>query len=1023
MSDRFSALRAAAAHIRPVVTDAGALFVLFFSWTDGSRQATVITSTAASLDDAWQQGIECVEASGVEPRWLRLDWIDAFEPSHWGAVRQQLSRIKRNYFRLGLSLSPDFRHAFLETELNANAMLYGGAQESNAVLNENNFRIYARKRHGLEQVDFGDQAPIWLFTTSGLFVDEGGELHRIQGGGGLEAGRRVVERLDAHQVLRLIIAGSTYLAMQVQEDGRFNYGWHPCFDRPIPAYNSLRHASTLYAMLEAWSVTRDAVLKAAIDRALRCLTETLIARLSLPDGCEAAFLVDTGAEIKLGGNAVAVLALCKHAELTGDRQHVLLMEALAEGILYMQDKESGRFTHVLAYPGLQVKQDFRIIYYDGEAAFSLMRLYAFSGNARWLAAVERAFEHFLRAEHWKAHDHWLGYCVDELTRYRPKERYYCIGLDNVRDYLDFVANRVTTFPTLLELMTAAEKMLCRLQRDARCRQLLDDFDVALFYKALHRRARHLLNGHFWPELAMFYRNPARIVGSFFIRHHAFRVRIDDVEHYLSGLVAYRQHLLDAAGREGAALLEQSARHWRAADVARATGGIWTVPPEAGWTAQGLCIFGPTMRPGEMVVAAPDTTGKGVKPRQIRKLASSPAAVITQDAGDAKSLGAPVLQVKDTGDAILSLGRYARERMSGKVVAVTGTAGKTTTVAMLAQALSAFGTVGQTRFNANLPHGVAWNLASVPWDAPHTVLELAIGRMEQNARLASPDIAIFTNILPAHLEYHRDLATIAARKSRIFSGMKPGGIAILNRDMAEWHHVQLQARSRGLDVFNYGRCADADFRLIDYDPAARRVVADIRGCPVEYTLGAGGEHMALNSLATLSAVSLLGRDISAAIAALQTFKPVAGRGSEMRLQLNGRNIHLIDETYNASPGSMEAAFALLGTTPTKGRRIAVLGEMLELGPDAPEYHTQLAASCVKNRIDEIYTLGDLFDGFWKNLPPGARGGRPKSLDVLKAMLNTQIEEGDVILLKGSHATRLYDVANWFVERGQPHTGSC
>ncbi|MFD1960915.1 Mur ligase family protein [Novosphingobium panipatense] len=198
----------------------------------------------------------------------------------------------------------------------------------------------------------------------------------------------------------------------------------------------------------------------------------------------------------------------------------------------------------------------------------------------------------------------------------------------------------------------------------------------------------------------------------------------------------------------------------------------------------------------MVVAAPDTTGKGVKPRQIRKLASSPAAVITQDAGDAKSLGAPVLQVKDTGDAILSLGRYARERMSGKVVAVTGTAGKTTTVAMLAQALSAFGTVGQTRFNANLPHGVAWNLASVPWDAPHTVLELAIGRMEQNARLASPDIAIFTNILPAHLEYHRDLATIAARKSRIFSGMKPGGIAILNRDMAEWHHVQLQARSRG-----------------------------------------------------------------------------------------------------------------------------------------------------------------------------------------------------------------------------------
>jgi len=211
----------------------------------------------------------------------------------------------------------------------------------------------------------------------------------------------------------------------------------------------------------------------------------------------------------------------------------------------MQDSSTGRFDHVLTYPSLAVKEPFRIIYYDGEAAFGLMRLYALTRDPRWLAAVERAFDYFLAHDHWRAHDHWLAYATNELTRHRPRRDYYEFGLRNFADYLDFVRHRITTFPTLLELMMAARQMLDRLAGDPAHAELLARIDPTAFHEALEHRAHYLLNGHFWPELAMFYANPRRIAGSFFIRHHAFRVRIDDVEHYLSGLVAYLNY------REGA----------------------------------------------------------------------------------------------------------------------------------------------------------------------------------------------------------------------------------------------------------------------------------------------------------------------------------------------------------------------------------------------------------------------------------------------------------------------------------------
>lgn len=526
--------------------------VVFISFTDAMQRATVVHFLGKHLDEVWKKLADWQRRKYQKPpkaRWLRIDWVTKKAVVPWEECLTNIGSIKRNYFRYGISLDTNFRHAFLEQEVNANAMLYLGASHPKAALNEKNFLHYGIKRYGKHfHLPVDKQEPVTLFTTQAIFLQ--GEkpyelLHDFNGGAeGRNTGRRIINQMTPAHVHTLIEQSSEFLAEQVNNNGKFVYGLHPCFDREIKTYNTLRHTSTTYAMLEAWEVTRSVDLKSAIDRSIKHLTSELIRPYTLPSGETLAYLQDNNNEIKLGGNAVCLLALVKYTELTGDQQFLPMMEHLALGIRHMQNQENGRFVHVLNANDLSIKEEFRIIYYDGEAAFGLMRLYGLTKDERWLATVEKAFEYFIEEEHWKVHDHWLSYCVNELTLYRPEERYFEFGIKNVAGYLDFVIGRITTFPTLLELMMAAHKMITRLQQDEAYAHLLDQIDLKKFYRALEIRAHYLLNGFFWPEMAMYFQNPQRIVGSFFIRHHSFRIRIDDVEHYLSGYVAYLTHYLN-----------------------------------------------------------------------------------------------------------------------------------------------------------------------------------------------------------------------------------------------------------------------------------------------------------------------------------------------------------------------------------------------------------------------------------------------------------------------------------------------
>lgn len=1057
--------------VRPLVeaqvggpVDAG--YAVFFSASDGRERACVVHAVAPDFDTAWREGVVRLQRQLARRKlaveWLRIDWVTAVETTTWAALHQRLAATRRNYFRYGIAFDAGLETAFLEQELNANAMLYGGVDVAHAQVNQKNFALYATSRFDkAPTLDFSSTAPAYVLSVRGVFCDAQGVF--LLAGPGLHAGRRELPELATGDVDALIVAGSNHLARQVRKSGQFHYGWFPCFDRPIATYNALRHASSVYAMLEAWELTPSPALKGAIDRALHYLVTDLIRTLPLPDGDLAAFLVDTGDEIKLGGNAVCLLALVKHAELTGERTHLALLEQLALGIRHMQDAASGRFVHVLGFPDLGVRQDFRIIYYDGEAAFGLLRLYALTQDARWLAMVEQAFEHFIAAEHWQAHDHWLAYCVNELTRYRSDERYYRFGLQNVADHLDFVLTRETTYPTLLELMMAAREMLERLAGEPALRHLLRAVDLEKFHRAQEFRAHYLLNGHFWPELAMYFKNPARIVGSFFIRHHAFRVRIDDVEHYLSGFVAYRKYLqggcrtpmpvpasvegsnaADVAGTSrpaasagriarAAPIEYQGGPNWNAARLLAATGGRWRVAPRGPrWAATGLCIWAPTMQAGQIVALRPQGRPGGVPLPAIAQLPFVPQALLSSDAqgeesGDESGRippGIPVLQVADVNQAILAMGRYAREQMRGRIIGVTGSAGKTTLTAMLTQALRPWGEVGQTAHNANLPHGIAWNLASIAWSAPHVVMEMAIGRMQQNALLVRPHVAVFTNIAAAHLEYHGTTAEVARRKSRIFEGMDEGGVAVLNRDMDEWAIVNAAAQARGLRVINYGEHAEADVRLLDYDAGARQVRARVPAGEIRYTLGAPGLHMALNSLACLAVAVASGLPLSPVCAQFELFRPLAGRGEVVDLDLDGMRLRVIDEAYNANPASMHAALRLAGELQPPaphGRRVLILGDMLELGEDSHQHHAALAPAVMAVAPDLVLLCGTAMQALFERLRDQLPVHWRENAETLNAQVVEHLSDGDLVLIKSSGGTGLSQTVTTLKERCSANPG--
>jgi UDP-N-acetylmuramoyl-tripeptide--D-alanyl-D-alanine ligase len=389
------------------------------------------------------------------------------------------------------------------------------------------------------------------------------------------------------------------------------------------------------------------------------------------------------------------------------------------------------------------------------------------------------------------------------------------------------------------------------------------------------------------------------------------------------------------------------------------------------------------------------------------------AVAAADRRSALPQDVPLLVVPDVLAALRALAAAARARLQGKVIGVTGSVGKTGTKEALRLALSQDGETHASAASYNNHWGVPLSLARCPASARYAVLEMGMnhaGEIEPLSRLARPHVAIITTVAPVHLEFFGSLAKIADAKAEIFLGLEAGGAAVINRDNSQFARLKRRAKEAGVArIVSFGEHEQADARLIKcaLHPGCSAVQADILGTELTYKIGAPGRHLVHNSLAVLAAAVLVGADLALAALALADFKPASGRGAAFEIDLPGGPATVIDESYNANPASMAAALALLGQRPVgaRGRRIAVLGDMLELGPRGRALHRGLLAPVDANAIDLVFCCGPLMRALWRALPASRRGGYAEDSAALEPQVLSAVGAGDVVMVKGSLGSRM------------------
>ena len=577
-------------------------FLVFLSVSDGSARADVVHGSGADIAeafaDAQQKAWTLIQKKRQRFRWLKADVVTEYAPADAKTLAYMIKEPGWNeFFRFGLSFDRSFRTALLEEELNGAKILdYASGSISLADLNR-----YLKKagRPALPKLpEF-----FLLFQTAGFFYDTDSaanaaaatdadsaastDADSASASGcviplipdGLSRGRREIQNLDAAAARSFVTAAASFLEKQVQQDGSFRYGYYPRFDRVIPGYNCMRHASTIWSLLCQYRMTKKVSVLSLAARSI----EYLLSHALVYRDPDTAYLSEPlKDEIKLGGGGVLILAITEYLDLCSEeprpailrsgeprpeilrsrepltkapnaeilhardvlpeqealrRRYTEIACALGNGILSLLNPETGEFSHVLNMD-FSLKERYRTVYYDGEAAYALCRLYRLTKEEKWLFYAEKAVDHFLAADYTRYRDHWVAYAMNEITRYIHRDDYDTFALRNARVNLDFLYKRETTYHTFLELLMVTFETYERILAENPGLPYLKEFDLPYFLRTIRVRADRMLNGFFFPEYAMYMRCPDKILGSFMVRHDGFRVRIDDVQHNIGGFYLY-----------------------------------------------------------------------------------------------------------------------------------------------------------------------------------------------------------------------------------------------------------------------------------------------------------------------------------------------------------------------------------------------------------------------------------------------------------------------------------------------------
>ena len=428
---------------------------------------------------------------------------------------------------------------------------------------------------------------------------------------------------------------------------------------------------------------------------------------------------------------------------------------------------------------------------------------------------------------------------------------------------------------------------------------------------------------------------------------------------------------------------------------------------------GISIDSRTITPGEAFFAITGDNRDGHEFAPAALKAGAGLAVVSEAKASEMPAGAPLLIAPDVLDGLRGLATAARSRSQAKIVAVTGSVGKTGTKDALHLVLGRQGETHASAASYNNHWGVPLSLARCPQSASFAVFEMGMnhaGEIAPLSQLVRPHVAIITTIEPVHLEFFDSVAAIADAKAEIFAGIASGGAAVLNRDNPHFDRLQQAAQTASVArIVSFGEHTGADARLdkIVLQADCSVVAANILGQEVAYKLGAPGRHVAMNSLAVLAAASLIGADLALAALTLADLQPPKGRGARQTLTVPGGTALLIDESYNANPASMRAALALLGQVPmgARGRRIAVLGDMLELGAQGSELHRALVEPVLAHDIDLVFCSGPLMQALWEALPSERRGGYAETAPELEPAVLGAVHAGDAVMVKGSLGSRM------------------
>lgn len=525
-------------------------YTVFVSVSDGKKRARVCHASAADFEASFMKVREkvrtVIDKYSLMPVWIKIDVVDFVQKVPFANLKKIFLSVKyKDFFRMGFALDPWMDIAFLEAEANS----YGLYDYSVIPMKASKPGHENVPCINIEQVEKylgwnGRQCSpiilpfVYFFNCKSFFMDTDKEIYMLYNAG-MHCGRRTIGELTPEFVKEILTTSSQYLTRQMLPSDKFIYGYFSRFNAVMTSYNILRHTGTVWSMMCAYEVTGDNSLLETINKAI----DYLLTQISYKDN-ETSFVVEAGSrEIKLGGNGIAVIALTKHMEVFGDRDFTDMITLLANGILYLQDKETGKMTHVLDAANFEVKEAFRTVYYDGESAYALIKAYDITGNNAYLDAARRSIDYFINKNYVVHRDHWLAYAMNEFTRFVHEEKYYTFALRNAWENRERIRKQQTSYHTYLELLMETYDIYLRIKEQNISVDYMNQIDEDEFVEIIKHRAFHMLDGYFYPEYAMYMERPDKILGSFFVRHDDFRARIDDNQHFIDGYAKYYKLIL------------------------------------------------------------------------------------------------------------------------------------------------------------------------------------------------------------------------------------------------------------------------------------------------------------------------------------------------------------------------------------------------------------------------------------------------------------------------------------------------